>query len=94
MARLELADMAGGHLRRGVDSSLPCPAPLIRSLMQKRLNDMLEIYGSWETGIRAWPDNSYRSMPHWRRGHVQGSQRLITLRRPVGEKGPISGVQV
>jgi 4-coumarate--CoA ligase (photoactive yellow protein activation family) len=73
----------------GVVSTAPCPAPLIRSLMQKGLNDMLEIYGSSETsgiGVRAWPDNSYRLMPHWRRGHSNDPEQTDLIHA--------SGIQV
>lgn len=54
----------------GVVSTAPCPSELIRSLMQRGLNGMTEVYGSSETSgiaVRTWAEDTYRLMPHWRR---------------------------
>jgi long-chain acyl-CoA synthetase len=53
----------------GVVSTGPCSRRLIDSLMETGLDGMTEIYGSTETagiGTRAWPEKTYRLMPHWR----------------------------
>ncbi|MBB5331689.1 AMP-binding protein [Tunturiibacter gelidoferens] len=52
----------------GVVSTAPCSRRLIDSLMERGLHGMTEIYGSTETsgiGTRAWPEETYRLMPHW-----------------------------
>jgi len=52
----------------GVTSTAPCSRDLIRSLMERGLDGMTEIYGSSETsgiGTRKWPEEAYRWMPHW-----------------------------
>ena len=52
----------------GVTSTGACPAVLIESLLSKGLSGMTEIYGSTETsgvGVRKWPAERYRLMPHW-----------------------------
>ncbi|WP_433975497.1 AMP-binding protein [Tunturiibacter lichenicola] len=52
----------------GVVSTAPCSRWLIDSLMERGLHRMTEIYGSTETsgvGTRAWPEETYRLMPHW-----------------------------
>jgi len=52
----------------GVTSTAPCSRDLIRSLVERGLRGMTEIYGSSETsgiGTRKWPEDAYRLMPHW-----------------------------
>lgn len=53
---------------QGVTSTEACALELIKTLLHKGLTGMTEIYGSTETsgiGVRAWPAERYRLMPHW-----------------------------
>ncbi len=52
----------------GVMSTGSCSPNLIASLLDRGLSAMTEIYGSTETagvGIREWPAERFRLMPHW-----------------------------
>ncbi len=64
---------------RGVTSTGPCPAEVIKRLCSLGLESMTEVYGSSETGgvgYRLNPDNYYTLLPHWRKKEAHELERL------------------
>lgn len=66
---------------RGVTSTGPCPADVIKKLCSLGLESMTEVYGSSETGgvgYRSNPDNYYTLLPHWRKKEPHELERQKT----------------
>ncbi|MBC8086057.1 MAG: AMP-binding protein [Phycisphaerae bacterium] len=67
---------------RGISSTAPCPAELALRLAQRGLTQLLQIYGSSETGGVGWRTSAsapYTLMEFWSRDATQDGGLLRTL---------------